>query len=508
MGMKDTKQKSTANSNSITNFIFYFLLIMSISISLSTILILKNTDTSFTKSLGKNWSSSPLTKFTQRKKNCKIDEISLINNSWEGTKDGCNCDTKNPKNFRTNTSSPKFIKEGKCFSELISDNVCKNISPNPKIPYKVWKGKFMCGQKNEINYFENEIVEKIEECAIKNLKPCGRIDTNGNILCIEKKENCPFNYDKNFSNSQRKYKNFSEKLSVKFEGKKYLTGKSQKLKSKPLLIQEILSADIPFIPVEFIIEANLPCAYKGKKNFNLTSTDDDTPKCKKVYTNEKYDFSYTKLDTAIKTRVFKENNILNANQKNQKISKEEKNYLKGDLNLFSRSFVGLNKKCFDNIKNQGNGDMIISNLLTSDENNKEIIQFLQICVFASLIALIFERIFLKNLWNHEYYTTLIIFYFYFSVVFISISYNLINLILEKSSKFNGMYQIFDKNCLGDLAFESIKGYFFSVNESIFMITMILLINLFLVTCEIYKLTIAFGKSSISSSLREKEAKLL
>merc|ERR1711957_1012138 len=173
-----------------------------------------------------------------------------------------------------------------------------------------------------------------------------------------------------------------------------------------------------------IIEADLPCAYKGNNNFNLTNKSplsllDNTPKCKEIYTKEKYDFSYTKLDTAIKTRVFKENNILNSNEK---MSEEQQTYLKGDLGLFSRSFVGIKKQCFDKIKNQGNGDSIINNLLTSDENHKEIITFLQICVFVSFIALFFEGIFLKNLWKKEYFTTLIIFNFYFAIVFLCLSY--------------------------------------------------------------------------------------
>ena len=38
--------------------------------------------------------TSPLTKFTQRKKSCKINEISLINKFWEDKKEGCNCDLK------------------------------------------------------------------------------------------------------------------------------------------------------------------------------------------------------------------------------------------------------------------------------------------------------------------------------------------------------------------------------------------------------------------------------
>merc|ERR1712151_1053463 len=101
---------------------------------------------------------------------------------------------------------------------------------------------------------------------------------------------------------------------------------------------------------------------------------------------------------------------------------------------------------FNKIKKSNKGDMIINNLLNSDEIIIEIITFLQICAFVSFITLFFEAILLNNLWKKGYFTTLIVFYFYFAIIYICLSFNMMNLLITKFSNLEGLSMIFGKNC--------------------------------------------------------------
>lgn len=499
--MKNLKQQANPNSNSLPNFIFYSFLILSLSVSFTTLVLLKNTDTSYIKTLGKNWNSSPLSLIDFSKNTCKENE-NIISNFWQGPSEACNCDPNaNKKNIRSNISYPKTIRDGKCLFEMLTNNACKTNSSTPKIPYKVWNGNYMCAQKTKLNYFESELVENIEDCGKMNMKPCGKIDTYNNVLCVAKNSNCPINYSENIpllnlNGSKTKSKNLLQNFSMNFSSKDFIEKKrGNKMKSKAISDNDKNSNKINFIPVEFIVESSLPCAYKGKnqsKSFPFSNSESDSgTECQEVFTRDRYDLTYNKLDSMKKSLAFKENNITRPFE-NKELSQKEKNNLRGDISLFSRSFIGLKKNCFDKIKKNGTGDILISNLLTSDDMKKEFISFLQICLFIGLLSLFLNKYFIQGLWKKGYYLTLIIFHTYFSIIFFTLNYYLLNLLLKtKFSGLNGISQIVRKNCMDELTYYSVRDFYITINNSIFLVFIVLVTNSILLINEIYNISNAF-----------------
>jgi hypothetical protein len=173
------------------NFIFFFMLLLTMCINFSNIIVLKNTDSSYLKSLGKNWKSSSLNEINFKGKTCEKNETPIIQDDWRGTEEGCACQM-NSEIDSPNNSTKVFT--GKCRNDLLDSKQCKNIPSIPNKPFTMWKGSNLCGQVNNKTYFDYDITDSVESCINKNLKPCGIIDTQKNILCIPQDTECPYNF--------------------------------------------------------------------------------------------------------------------------------------------------------------------------------------------------------------------------------------------------------------------------------------------------------------------------
>lgn len=517
------------------NIIFFIMLIFTLCLNFSNIIVLKNTDSSFIKSLGKNWQSPGLKQINFKGEKCEKNEVPIINDSWEGTNQGCFCNQN--KNDNLNITNIPSILLGKCRSDLLSNKQCTNIPSIPQMPFKVWKGSYFCGQKTNLTYFDYEITETIEDCLNQDLMPCGKIDTENNILCIPKNSTCPYNfvnvldssqtnilksqkdpgylfknYGNYLSNTNSTNRNFSsflfkenqqksgiistnDKKSFYFTVINYYRNKiNSQNKNKNNLKKKNLF-EIPYIPFEFMVQSNLPCAYKGNEIFNSTnyplSKNSKSPNCKPEFTNETYDNSFIELDSYEKSKIFAENNITSAIN----TLPGTKNYsINGDYKLFYRSYVGLKKKCFDSVKSNGKINLMISNFLQSENLINEIIRNLDFCLLVNILALVSELIILRYLIDKNYEISLMVMYVCFIVIYGITS--IIAIVINNRKCWDlllGVTDFVKPTCIDNLGYMSTKGFSQAINTTSFLITINLYLSLMMIVCEIYKFKIALNE---------------
>ena len=71
-----------------------------------------------------------------------------------------------------------------------------------KMPINNWKGQNLYGKVSD-NYLNLHTVSDPAECEKADKKTCGKIDTLGNFLCTQKNSECPINFMKVVSASEK-----------------------------------------------------------------------------------------------------------------------------------------------------------------------------------------------------------------------------------------------------------------------------------------------------------------
>lgn len=551
------------------NIIFFFCLIFTLCSNFSNIIILKNSDSSYITNLAENWRLPTLKKINFKGNKCSKNETPIINNYWKGTEKGCICHENNP--LKNNKTQKSTIFKGECRRDLLSSKKCSNIPELPQMPYNIWKGTYFCAEKNSLSYFDLEITENIEDCFKNHLKPCGKIDTLGNILCVPKSAECPYNFHKGINSQENEalkaqgnnnnkgflFKNFSNYLdyndnnlnankinernsssflfkensaksgilstndinkSFYFTILNYLKNKNYKennpknkntklKKNKNNKTQNNSSLfQIPFIPVEFSLNSNPPCAYKGpiysnstnyilaydyKKNINKKNNQNS---CKAIYSNQLYDKSYIEIDSYQKKKIFEEN-FITEKIKTLPENDENKYSIKGNMKFYYRPYVGLKKKCFDqvklNVKENNHLNLMYSNLSKSEFLLSQMKKNVEICFIMTLLVIISELIILKFLMDKNQEIILMVLYSFFIVLYGGAMIAFIAINNRKSwDLLLGVWNFVRPDCLDELGYNSTKGFLNAVNTTSYIATENMFILGILIAIEVYKFLMA------------------
>lgn len=161
---------------------------------------------------------SPIFNLENKRKKSKEGFYSIISfGKWKGSNIGCLCkegkkrkcskedELNGCKNsYEYNYNSKQFyyicqcpsLTKGDCPEEDIRDN-CVTVNPEYETKFeKFKKTEFYAETKYKYSYIQllvsNNIIEKNQKCS-DGMKPCGKIDSLDNILCLNKDEECPIN---------------------------------------------------------------------------------------------------------------------------------------------------------------------------------------------------------------------------------------------------------------------------------------------------------------------------
>jgi len=134
-----------------------------------------------------NWNTPPITNvLISSSEICPNNYEYLISNSFPGNFKGCNCYlSKSP------TYENKILFNKTCTENELNNN-CYDIVENDIINLKYWRNKTICIRRMNNNYwdlYEKKLIRK-KNCP-ENYISCGKIDTFGNLLCLNKNETCP-----------------------------------------------------------------------------------------------------------------------------------------------------------------------------------------------------------------------------------------------------------------------------------------------------------------------------
>jgi hypothetical protein len=185
-----------------------FLMIPIFGILLSVILYNKSFDKDIVilKDLFSSWKYKPihLIQDSQQKTCSQIGMEDLINYVWPGITTGCQCSGRQEVD--------------KCSQDQIRQG-CFTINEANSTIFNKWKGSYLCGSSiKPKTYFEHMKAKPGDKCSPKH-KPCGVLDTLGNVLCVPDNESCPLNsiefkYDGKVSNLRMETSNENIKGTV------------------------------------------------------------------------------------------------------------------------------------------------------------------------------------------------------------------------------------------------------------------------------------------------------
>lgn len=262
----------------------------------------------------------------------------LFNYTFPGTERGCDCSNLYvPPGTTPEYTWEGLITKGECISTQ-KKKECETIFEVSPMSTTVIFDNYsvMIKRAKNMNYFTLYKDNILPSCEEENLKDCGVIDTLGNKLCLNEKYDCP---------SSRLKINFLDNLEYFPDVKNYF---------KPLL--ETLSKNIlQNIEFEFSTSDNICInqleSEKFGENFSyplmpISLTINSLGKEKGCYTsllNKKtIDERYTKILTTSISSIFS-SDYLNKLKRLPNFPYES--YKNSNLNLFTRGFIGWEKKC-------------------------------------------------------------------------------------------------------------------------------------------------------------------
>jgi len=328
-------------------------------------------------SMGKNWSTGPISEVQKGGIiNCPTGTVSILNNNWEGTVEGCYCQETD----RLDTQS--------CGSNKFKNNKgCQSISAVNPIPLEQWKSTNLCGKRGP-NYLQMKTASSPRACGA-GFKSCGVIDSLENYLCYKDTIPCPYNF------ISIKNKNFKVPAD-----KNYITiplGPNGS-EGKAIFSNEFTNSKIIN---EFKIDDDLPCLAANRFNLNhkpyLLEKTYGFEKCEIAIGGEYLDKSFAKVDTTTYNQLYKDNRIMKV-IKNLPQFQTKYNYSEMQTSLFHKNYIGMNKRCLENMIKNESDEEFIKSLLTAEDMfshvwNCALIGML-FCImgFPILITMVFMRL--------------------------------------------------------------------------------------------------------------------
>lgn len=368
----------------------------------------------YIKQLGRNWKRPIITDIYEYKNNTLLksrkyfenenDCYPLISRNWKGTKKGCYC---------KNILLSNVLNDQECGDKMM----CSEINPIPEKSFSKWENNKICIEKEEtLNYLSMTIVGESSKCK-SGFKACGYIDSNYNILCVERYSDCPikaiqvsdtkkndyesislengkyllFKKGNNFTNNEindTKKENISENDDLS----KYIHDYRYRHRNKNSYYyrfnknnDEKTQSNIIYI--DFIIDEDTPCIIDNQYNnvHELYLLDNMKKNACEMINNEKYDYNTIKIDTMNYLKLLQDNFILDSLLTLPEFNSELYNF---NVGLFAKNYVGVDYKCHLMIKN-----VITEEVLNSWDtiNSNEIsIILIIILVILSLVNIVFN----------------------------------------------------------------------------------------------------------------------
>ena len=260
------------------------------------------------KEIMNNLNSKLILSLTEKEK-CSTDETELSLGKWDGASSGCFC-------------SENDIIEYKCTSYNKRDG-CKDVGPFSSLTYKKINSDYLCIKQSKETYLDllksDKIISKNSECP-SNYVSCGIVDTFGNKLCAENKDNCPISMEY-----------FNENFKYKLENK-------NEDESFPIGYNNILNSDESQILSVFQLGEKNPCIYPGEKYWEPSSVLEPKEICYSNISLKFYDERYEKISVinTTKYQLYLDNGI--------------PEFIKGKntvVYLYGRSFMGFEKGKLD-----------------------------------------------------------------------------------------------------------------------------------------------------------------
>jgi len=337
----------------VSNGIFLLCILLCFVFSLISYINISSSDYFYITGISRNWAYGPISEVEASSYDCNSDKVSLINDFWEGTVQGCVCSAI------INDGLYRGICNRKSYG-------CSGVFPNSPMPYKIWKSTHFCSKRGP-SYLDLKIAKTESECG-SNYKSCGIIDSLNQVLCYPDNVKCPYNYvnalEPNDSiPTDRKY----DVVNIGFNGQEGKFIFSNENTRGKIINQFSIDDDVPCVSPDYKHLSYIP--YYLEKSY-------DKGKCTNDIGGELYDNSYTKLDSESYSRLYHENQIMGILMSLPQFQKY--NYLNNQTSLFYKNYIGIDRKC-------------ISRLLggkTSSEIFQEFSEMEKIIISSSTLALV------------------------------------------------------------------------------------------------------------------------
>ena len=273
----------------------------------------------YIKDIITNWNMTPIIGFkisNTSEREIYSKEINQNNlYSWEGTIEGCDCQL-------ANDSIPIEFRKINNFSCSISSkymNFCKIIGKVEGKNIKIYKGKKLTPilLKNNKTYLE--LITRNNDQCVDSYKKCGILDSKNNILCLPLNVDCPINkivINQNVS-SPIDFNYTTISLNNGF----YFHYTSESINSSIIVTLKLSEGNLCLNPERH---------NSISKDYELYSSYD------KCFCNNEFDYRYNLIDFIDKKSLFNENGI------NDLIQHLPNFTIEGNLNLYSRNYIGIN----------------------------------------------------------------------------------------------------------------------------------------------------------------------
>ncbi len=380
----------------------------------------------------------------------------LQNNPWPGTIKGCyckgllvnkltvgECDSNNDSNSDSDSDSNSSL------GSLLNYNFCSNVYPLQPEVYEKWYETKLCTDSIDKNYFElDSVVGRKQDCPLA-YRPCGTIDSFGNVLCVKNDSKCPISGVKVVNSSEagkytdlyvktpiNTYKNETDKSMMYFQpelANKLLQNRNSLSNSKKLINSDYNHKDLEKlirlnrIYVEFKVDDDTPCFNKNyyntrNKYYKLSyqsyysrcpkfpyyrddlsidelhsqldlaygskrkyNKNNDLSKIKEDDTD--VDFAYDYIDNISYLNLLDSNKILN---KLEHLPRFKRNLSDFTVKLYGKTYTGVSAKCFKEISTVITRDTLFEMTQISTKVFRELL--ILIFVFIAIIFLFITTI--------------------------------------------------------------------------------------------------------------------
>jgi hypothetical protein len=411
--------------NSLVHLIHFVLVAATFSLILVSYIKISNTEYKYIQTIGQNWNQGPILSISATLGSCPVGENQLLTGAWPGTVEGCDCSNLTFNLF----GSP--LKRGSC-SSLQNKNKskrdsffefsyrrCIDIRATPAIPYKSWSGRTICAKRVPQSYLDLIVVSSANKCPI-DTKPCGKVDSIENVLCVSNLTNCPVN--------KILFLESKDPIPTDFKYTVVPLGDNKKI----LYTNENVKGEIV---QEFKLSEGQPCLDPTYENINsdqyLLSRVLDKHGCPQSGGNaEMFDIRYSKIDSDDLYSFYSNNGVEDTLMR---LPQYKKTSPFSFIDLYVREYFGLTDECRAKIfsSNEGPGGLI-KTLLYFEQNVGSIVGWLLAALITVIIGITLEIcIPCCVCWNdgnklNKLPVFMIVFYFIISallIVFNSVAYS-------------------------------------------------------------------------------------